>query len=75
MILGFFGATDESLTGSDYAVCEGEISIQRQGMFAFGDPLPSALSEYVDIPQQEMRARVTGHGRQGLGQLRFRRRE
>ena len=49
--LCFFGATDENLAKSDNGMGAGEISIQRQRMFTFGDALRSALGEYVDKPQ------------------------
>ena len=52
--LGFFGATDKNLSKSDSGMGAGEISIQRQRMFAFGDALRSALGEYVDKSQQHM---------------------
>ncbi len=37
--LCFFGATDKNLTKSDSGMGVGEISIQRQRMFTFGDAL------------------------------------
>ena len=37
--LCFFGATDKNLTKSDKGMGAGEISIQRQRMFTFGDAL------------------------------------
>ena len=36
---GFFGAADENLTKSNGGMSVGEISIQRQRVFAFGDAL------------------------------------
>ena len=39
MSLGFFGATDKNLAKSDRGMGGGEISIQRQRMFTFGDAL------------------------------------
>src|SRR4029077_11293041 len=41
--LAFFGATDKNLTQSDSAMGVGEIAIQRQRMFTFGDALCGAL--------------------------------
>ena len=73
--LCFFGATDQNLTKSDKVMGAGEISIQRQRMFTFSDPLRSALGKYVDKSQVEMCARMVRDGRQGFGQLRFGRRE
>ena len=46
--LCFFGATHINLTKSDSGVGAGEISIERQRMFTFGDALRSALGEHVD---------------------------
>ena len=43
MSLCFFGATDTNLTTSDRGMGVGEISIQRQRMFTFGDALRGAL--------------------------------
>ena len=57
--LCFFGATDENLAKSDSGMGVGEISIQRQRMFTFGDALRRALGEYVDKSQQHM---ATAHG-------------
>ena len=37
--LGFFGATDENLAESDHVMRVGEISIERQRVFTFGDAL------------------------------------
>ena len=54
--LCFFGATDKSLTKSDKGMGLGEVSIQRQRMFTFGDALRGALGLYLDIPQQHMAA-------------------
>src|SRR5574337_1572726 len=71
MSLGFFGATNENLTKSDAGMRVGEISIQRQRMFEFGDALRGAPSPHFDIPQQRMAARVVGNRGQGFGQLRF----
>ena len=48
MSLCFFGATDENLTKSDNGMGGGEISIQRQRMFTFGDALRGALGQYLD---------------------------
>ena len=47
--LCFFGATDENLAKSDKGMGAGEISIQLQRMFTFGDALRSALGQYLDI--------------------------
>ena len=49
--LCFFGATDENLAKPDSGMGVGEISIQRQRMFTFGDALRGALGVYVDISQ------------------------
>ena len=46
--LCFFGATDKNLAKSDKGMGVGEISIQRQRMFTFGDALCRALGQYVD---------------------------
>ena len=73
--LRFFGATDKNLTKSDRGMGAGEISIQRQRMFAFGDALRGALGEYVDKSQPHMAARMVRDRRQGFGQFRFGRRE
>ena len=73
--LCFFGATNEHLAKSDTRMGAGEISIQRQCMFTFGDAVRSALGEYLDIPQQPMAARVVWNRRQGFDQLCFGRRE
>ena len=73
--LGFFGATDKNLTKSDKGMGVGEISIQRQRMFTFGDALCRALGAYVDKSQRHMAARMVWDRRQGFGQLRFGRRE
>ena len=43
--LRLFGATDENLTKSDKGMGVGEISIQRQRMFTFGDALRGALGK------------------------------
>ena len=48
MSLCFFGATDENLAKSDSGMGVGEISIQRQRMFTFGDALRGALGAYLD---------------------------
>ena len=69
--LGFFGATDKNLTTSDNGMGVGEISIQRQRMFAFGDALCGALGQDVDNSQEQMGARMVRDRRQGFGQLRF----
>src|SRR5271165_4351445 len=53
----------------------GEISIELQRMFTFGDALRGALGVYLDKPQQHMAARVVRDRRQGFGQFRFGRRE
>jgi hypothetical protein len=49
MSLCLFGATDENLTKSDKGMSSGEISIQRQRMFTFGDALRSALGIDADM--------------------------
>ena len=48
MSLRFFGAADKNLSKSDSGMGAGEISIQRQRMFTFGDALHGAPSENVD---------------------------
>jgi hypothetical protein len=58
--LRFFGATDKTFGISDRGMGVGEISIQRQRVF---------------VPQHLMRARMVWDLGQGLGQLRFCRRE
>ena len=75
MSLGFFGAADKNLTKSDNGMGAGEISIQRQRMFTFGDALCGALREYVDKSQLHMCARMVRDRGQGFGQLRFGRSE
>ena len=75
MSLCFFGATDENLAKSDNGMGAGEISIQLQRMFAFGDALRRALGDYLDKSQCHMAARMVRDRRQGFGQLRFGRRE
>ena len=47
--LCLFGATDENLTKSDKGMSSGEISIQRQRMFTFGDALRRAFSIDADM--------------------------
>src|SRR5271157_2164257 len=49
----------------------GQISIQRQRMFTFGDALRSTLGAYLDIPQIRVATRMIWDQRQGLRQLRF----
>ena len=73
--LGFFGATDKYLTKSDSGMSVGEISIQRQRMFTFGDALGRALGEHFDNSQPHMAMRMVWDRRQGFGQLCFGRRE
>ena len=73
--LCFFGATDKHLPKSDKRMGAGKISVQRQGIFTFGDALRSALGEYVDKSQIQMATRMVRDRRQGFGQLRFGRRE
>jgi hypothetical protein len=46
--LCFFGVTDASLSNTNKVMGAGEISIERQRMFAFGDALHGAPREYVD---------------------------
>ena len=58
MSLCFFRATDINLSNSDNAMGGGEISIQRQGMFTFGDALCGALGEDVDKPKCHMAPRM-----------------
>ena len=45
----FFGAAHKNLSQSNIKMGEGEISIQLQRMFAFGDALRRALGEYLDM--------------------------
>jgi hypothetical protein len=66
MSLGFFGATNKNLKKSDAGMSVGEISIQRQRVFDFGDALRSPLRPHLDIPQQRMAAAVVGDREQGL---------
>ena len=73
--LCFFGATDKHLTPSDTGMSVGEISIERQRMFTFGDALCRALGENVDKSQPHMATRMVRDRRQGFGQFRFGRRE
>ena len=73
--LCFFGATDKNLTQSDNGMGVGEISIQRQRMFTFGDALCGALGRYVDISQAPYGRAHGRDRRQGFGQLRFGRSE
>ena len=49
--LRFFGATDKNLTESDRGMGVGEISIQRQRMFTFGDAIRGTLGKYLHKPQ------------------------
>ena len=71
MSLGFFGATDKNLTESDSGMGVGEISIQLQRMFTFGDALGRALGQYVDKSQKHMASRMVRNQRQGFGQFHF----
>ena len=48
MSLRFFGAADKNLSKPDNGMGGGEIPIQRQRMFAFGDALRGAPSHNVD---------------------------
>ena len=73
--LAFFGATDKNLTQSDSAMGVGEIAIQRQRMFTFGDALCGALGEHLDKSQPQMAKRMVRDRGQGFGQLRFGRSE
>jgi hypothetical protein len=73
--LGFFGATDNNLAKSDNGMRVGEIAIQLQRMFTFGDALRGALGLYLDKAQNRVAARIVWDRRQGFGQLRFGRRE
>ena len=56
--LCLFGATDENLAKSDKCMSAGKISIQLQCAFTFGDALRRAPSQYVDVPQQSVAARM-----------------
>ena len=49
--LGFFGTTDINLAKSDIGMGVGQISVQRQRVFTFGDALRGALSDYVEKPK------------------------
>src|SRR5271154_1532485 len=69
--LRLFGATQKKLANSDKGVGGGEISIQRQRMFTFGNALRSAVRYYLEKPQDPMTARMVWERRQGFGQLRF----
>ena len=73
--LCLFGATDENLAKSDYGMGGGEISIQRQRMFTFGDALCGTLGQYLDKSQVHVCTRMVRDRRQGFGQLRFGSRE
>ncbi len=53
----------------------GEISIQRQRMFTFGDALRGAPSQHVDKSQIHVATRMVWDRGQGLGHLRFGREE
>src|SRR3984957_6627925 len=75
MSLGLFCATDENLTVSDKGMGVGEVSIDLQRMFAFGDALPSAPGEYLDKPQDHMADPVVRRRRQGSREFGFRRGE
>jgi hypothetical protein len=48
MSLCFFRATDKDVSKTDGGIRIGEISIERQCMFTFGDALRSTLGPYVD---------------------------
>ena len=73
--LCFFCATDKYLAKSDCGIGAGEISIQLQRIFAFGDALRGAPGEHVGKSQPHMAKRVVRRRRQGFGQLRLGRRE
>ena len=75
MSLGFFGTTDKSLSKSDNGMGDGEISIQRQGVFTFGDAPCGAFGEDVDIPKCHMAPRMVRDRGQRFGQLRLGRSE
>ncbi len=49
MSLGFLGATGENLAKSDKGMGVGEIAIQRQRMFTFGDALDGALRQDLNV--------------------------
>ena len=69
--LFFFGATDENLT--DYLMCGmsvGEISIERQRVFAFGDALCGAPGRDLDNAQQHMARALVRTCGQRFGHLR-----
>src|SRR5271170_6383241 len=67
--LRLFSATDINLTPSDSGTSLGEIPIQRQRMFTFGDALRGTLGVNVDSPQSHMAACMICDRRQGFGQL------
>ena len=73
--LGFFGVADANLSNANKVMGAGEISIQRQRVFAFGDALRGAPRQNVDISQVHMAAGMVRDRRQGFGQLRFGRRK
>lgn len=51
MGLSLLGATDENLAKSDKGVRAGEVSIEFQCAFAFGDALRGAFGQDFDVPQ------------------------
>ena len=60
MSFGFFGVTDENLTKSDAGMCVCEISIQRQRIFAFGEPSPAHLVHMSTNPNADGRGAWSG---------------
>ena len=56
--LRLFGVAERNLTKSDKAMGLGEISIEHQRMFTFGDAFCGAPGQHVDISQIQMCARM-----------------
>src|SRR5208283_4067932 len=52
--LCFFSAANDNLTKTDSGMGVGEISIQLQRVFTFGDALCGALGQYIDMSQPPM---------------------
>ena len=64
--LRLFGVPDKKLANSDEGMGLGEISIELQRMFAFGDALRGAPRQYVDVSQIQMCARMVRDRGQGF---------
>ena len=75
VIFRLLGAADENLTQADDGMGLGKISIQRQRVFTFSDPLCCALREYFNKSQVHVCARMVRHQGQGFSQLGFGRSE